>query len=294
MIVSATVSGTLRAFCRHLVLSMITAAILAACSEPQVARVENGFSYVSPAPVLADVRLMRERLYERVVAAGADTLRRFEYPANMDDPRWIEQTLVGFDENKYAVWCYDTATMLAALYRAAGYESVTISVGIEGGYLTHAGTLVKVDGEWYYQDAYFNFEIPIPFFEAISAVRRGEPLPHAVTLDAVRPLRVRAPSNATHFEGQPNCEPLDDEYLCDVRFTTAGFREERMWADTFLLQGTLGAPDNLAGLFLFPFAVFDGQGYYTDHPLLDQYREASGCFGGLAPSCSVVTTQSAN
>jgi hypothetical protein len=206
----------------------------------------------------------------------------------MDAPEWMEDLLDSFDDTEYAVWCYDTANVLASIYRAAGYHAVSVSFGIEDGLLTHAGTLVRVEGEWFYQDAYFNFEIPLPFFEAVAAVRRGQPLPIAQSADMTRPLRVLTPGAGSFFEDNPKCEPAaGGVFRCDVVFTIQPFISSRLWTETFARQAELGAPADLAGFFLFPFAVFDGKAYQkAAHPLLDRYRKASGCVGGAEPVCS--------
>jgi hypothetical protein len=257
---------------------------------PSVERTAEGFTLVEAPANLAEVRAIRERMFARVTTAGGGALSRFDY-SGIGEPGWVEATLTGMDRNQYGVFCYDTNNLLAAAYRAAGYEAVTVNMGIENGFLTHAGALVKVGENWYYEDAYFNFEITEPFFEAIAAARQGAPLPVAQSANVERPVRVVSESSASFFETTPDCDeqPAGGAVRCRVDFTTRPFlASDTLWSTTFSELREMGLSGDLTGLFMLPIAVFDGEQYHTGdaHPLLVEYRRITGCSGGAQPSCA--------
>lgn len=201
-------------------------------------------------------------------------------------PRAASELLAIYKANAGGVWCSGAAYTLQQAYSDAGYEAWVLSYGFQGSQsplLTHATTLVRVGDTIYLQDAYLNFDYPVPFFEVLDQLRAGvAPKPRVSPGDRdVLVLPARMSKSWAVAPGSP-CDGLAEGFVCRSPANLTLLLQRYMTMDpmgvaTLDRLEELGFPRDLNYLLLFPFAIFDAKfpakSYMTDpadSPLLQE------------------------
>ena len=151
--------------------------------------------------------------------------------------------------------------MLSRVYKAAGFKSWLYDFGdIESeSPTTHQTTLVEVDGEVIFQDAYFNYEyvdaqgIPIPFLELISLVRAGVP-PAAKEGVADKDWLFQSLEEVDLWVGRhKTCHNSTTGVRCIATITLSRFLEMEPGMLDYL--GQVGEPRQIEYLLLHPISL---------------------------------------
>lgn len=226
----------------------------------------------------AEVAEIRRKIFALTDLAGNQE-RLFE-----PYPRTLEELVEIYSRNEGGVWCAGAAYTLQQAYQEAGYESWVLSYGFieEPGYLTHASTLVRVGDEIYLQDAYLNFDYPVPLDEVIASLVARQP---------ITPRMDTAERDVLIADNR-----LDDTWAvsdlskCSEPAASDGVRVCRSEVDLELFIGqymthmshnydmfeSLGLPRDVSYLLLFPYGIFDGVSYFENpdqSPLFTEIME---------------------
>lgn len=166
-------------------------------------------------------------------------------------------------------FCSGVAYLLTRLYREAGFKSIIYSYGFRDAdppAITHATTLVEVEGVWYVQDAYFDFSFeeggrPVPFFEVLSNLADEKTTATQMT-GAIRDY---------HSSFEKNTSPMwtpkttavkqlgEKHFIHRAHLSYDGFVEIHPYGPpTFDLLDANDCPRDLHYLLLFPMAVNAG------------------------------------
>lgn len=171
------------------------------------------------------------------------------------------------DKNKFAiepdkgVMCGGAATMLTHKMAESGLPVFQYFYGFTG-VMSHVGTVVKADGIWYWQDAYFNEWQP-DFFGMLADLGVGLPATKQLGNNHRREM-------AWHEDCNPPCWPVENPALCKgmVEFTSAHYaakvQQEPGWLALEPQFTARGLPFDIQYAPCFPYAISGMQGYVTD------------------------------
>jgi hypothetical protein len=107
-------------------------------------------------------------------------------------------------EDKGGHWCAGIASLLKQVYETLGYRSWVYYCGVPD-ILTHATTLVEVNGTIYIQDAYFNFSYVddkgylLPFYKLLRKLADGTPVNIREHMHRSRDVHTTAAINLTNW-----------------------------------------------------------------------------------------------
>lgn len=230
---------------------------------------------VDPQSKVAEIR---QRIYEQTdLAAGGWRLIEAY-------PRSTQELLAIYKANTGGVFCGGTAYTLQQAYSDAGYEAWILYYGFQLPLLTHSTTLVRVGDTIYLQDAYLNFDYPVPFFEVLDQLRAGVvPKPRVSPGDRdVLVLSKKDISRSWAVAPGSPCAELAEGYVCRTPANLTLLLQRYMTTDpigvaTLDRLEELGLPRDVNYLLLLPFAIFDAKfpakSYMTDpadSPLLQE------------------------
>ncbi len=285
----------------------LLAALCAALGATTASAAEPG-----PAPSSATDRFLAEARASLTDADRADplhairTIRRFAYrkllfsgvgvgQINLDldnKATDLESALKILSDSDDGLWCLGTSTVLAELYTALGYDTSVISWGANSA-LAHTQVLVKAQGEWYMEDAYFNYDYvgqdnaPLPYSAVLEAFRRGQPPRVRQDLDQRFGL-FATPQNAAEYvptdrQADIQCQGPKGRMRCAVTMTLARFAQS--WNQRIATEDVLvanGLPEDRldeASVFVrFASKTQPGKAHTdVDQPMLDAMRKITGC-----------------
>jgi hypothetical protein len=245
-------------------------AIVAVRRDIPKAEIDAGFS------VQEEVAAVRRDIYALADVAATDDLLVTDYPRSLAEVR------ADVEANKGGLWCWGAAYTLQLSLKEAGYETYTLSYGFpDEGLLTHAVTLVRIDGELYLQDPYLNLDYPIPFFQIVERLARGE-TPSARVDGGLRDVLVHdaGVGRSWAVPSGSDCKPSESRggvMLCRAEANFTLFNERYMSTDggpTLDLLEKYGHPRDVSFLLLYPFQVFDGSGTYKEeHPIIRRMQK---------------------
>jgi len=250
------------------------------------------FDATSP---LGRVDAVRDWVYEQTdVAATRDRLIDYgTYRLWRMDPDDIFALYAG---DVGGVWCDGAANGLRRVYEAVGYRAWVLSYGIKGK-VTHAVTLVEVEGDVYLQDAYFNSTYVdasgrhLPFYDVLRRIKQGEPVHTAPGARILRDVHLSRPSALEHSwttAGQEglDCRPSGERegaLTCRARTFAANFVAHYELEPTYAHLEQAGYRRDLDDLLLFPYGVSNGDGYVSEpakSEILRRILAISGHLGG--------------
>ncbi len=186
----------------------------------------------------------------------------FDHIIRMDWQSSSEEMLSRLDRGEGSVLCGDTSIILWRAFVESGYDASIISFGFVPN-LTHNAVLVRVDGRHYYYDAFFDFEFAQSFETAID--------------------RYKATGSLELNRGPTNGRRLLSPDRRHEHFSLEGFvaNPHNQWNWSGMTR--IGFAPSAENLFLFPFAVFNGEHLYVDDPdkspMLAYLISVTGCRG---------------
>jgi hypothetical protein len=222
--------------------------------------------------VLLELSRIREWIYAEIdVAASSDYLIDFHWQAT------AEEMLHAFRTDQGGVLCAGAAQLLHAVYRDLGHESYVLHYGILGG-LTHAVVIVRVGGEFYVQDPYFNYAFSQPLSQIIEQLVIGK-LPAMVEgAPQFRDVH-RRPDGGIWPPGAWAIDPEHPDSQCrlrpDGREVCRAVHSPDMFVSRFPIffanyfvtldrAAEFGLPRDIRSLLMFPYGLFGPQGYISD------------------------------
>lgn len=273
--------GRLPTFC--FALTMLVAAGCDASgadrSATEVVAVQPAAPKTEPPSELLEIAKIRRDVYEATDIAATNELLVEGYP------RSLEELQSDFKANVGGVWCWGASYALQLTLKQRGYQSYTLSYGFpEEGLLTHAVTLVNLDGEFYLQDATLNYDYSIPFFDVVKELA-ADRVPAVNLQGGLRDVHVFEVSKNASWAVTPGAdcvrsEARDGVLVCRSEANLTLFNDRYMSRDgqaTLDKLKTLGHPRELAFLMLYPYEIFDGSGTYgKEHPLIRKMTQIIG------------------
>lgn len=216
-----------------------------------------GYATMTP---LNKVRALRVYVFQKTPLAAVNDFNIHTKVVNLP----LKDAYTAFDANEGGVWCSGTAIMLVRVYKAAGFNAWIYDFG-QKDVLTHATTLVEVDGKVYLQDAYLNFEYmdskgaPIEFLDVVKRVRDGRP-PLVRSQVQTKKAFFTNQSNAEEWVGihkdKMTCTPEARGLECEAPITLSRFLEVFFLMDkTYDFLEARGWPRQVDYLLLYPMGV---------------------------------------
>lgn len=263
----------LSVFCAALIL--MTAGCDAPRNDPQATPPAMIPPMSSPLPevpsALAEIARIRTDVYATADLGSTDDLLIEAYPRSLEEMR------TDFESNAGGTWCWGASYALQLTLKKSGYQSYILSYGFpEEGLLTHAVTLVSIDGILYLQDPYLNYDYSMPFFDVVHELANGR-IPAANVQGGLRDVHVSEAARNVSWAVAPGSQCVasdarDRVLVCRSEANLTLFNERYMSQDG---QATLdrleayGRIRELPFLLLFPYEIFDGSGTYgKEHPII--------------------------
>jgi hypothetical protein len=180
-------------------------------------------------------------------------------------------------------WCSGVAYILERVLLALGYQAYVYDYG-DPESLTHSVTLVRVNGQLYLQDAYFNLTYgdgsgtPLPFIEMLARLAHGGQPQKLRGKHRWRDVHFESFSQANEWRWNPYIEwgscrqPSIDHVVCKANMDTA-FENHSLVPETLDFLSRHARPRDLDQLMLFPLGVTNLDGYLLDRGPSDILRE---------------------
>lgn len=209
---------------------------------------------------VAAIRQIRRLAYRNIlfsgVGDGALNLR-------LQQTNNLQSALTAVEASQEGVWCVGAAVILARLYEELGYKSQIITWGSQP-LLSHTQVLVQANGQWYMQDAYFNFDYvdeqgrAMPYFDVLKRFSDGQAPIIRQDIDERIGL-FDSLDNAVEYvpplyQNKIDCVSRGSGVACDVTMTVSRFLEswyQRQALTSYLTTSGL-PPDRPDYLMLFP------------------------------------------
>lgn len=240
---------------------------------------------------LAAIRAYRRFAYSNMLFSGGQDggLNAVLFAKTSD----LRSALLSIQSSRSGVWCTGAAVVLARLYEELGYKTQIIAWGSQSR-LGHTQVLVQVRGDWYLQDAYFDFDYvdehgrPLPYTEVLRRFKSGNPASIRQDLDERIGLFSSLKNAAEYvpplYQNNIDCVKRDEAYACDVTMTVSRFLEswfQRAALEKFL--GDAGLPkDRPDYLSLYPTGVWEtrrGEPYgQVNAPFLAKLKAITQCW----------------
>jgi hypothetical protein len=214
--------------------------------------------------VYEEIESIRQQVYRSTDLVGSN-----EFVIDHNDYS-VDELQKMFDKNQGGVHCGGIATVLASAYRDNGYVSYVYSYGFKNA-LTHAVTLVEINGELYLHDAYLNYSFRKPLVDILDDLIVGIVPQYYLGKPEQRDVHYISYENmhkSWNYDGDErnkDCVYNGGKYTCrSIQSPSLLFSRYHM-NETYNILHSMGHPSDYAYALLYPYGIFSFRDGYTEN-----------------------------